>query len=141
MSEEIDVRTCGECGIRWGAPAEWWKARQEDKRTFYCPNGHSRVFHKSEADRLAEELSRTKQQLAERDDTIRRQRELREAAERSAAAARGQVTKLKKRASAGVCPCCNRTFLALGKHMAQKHPGFLAEPIDGANVVALKKPA
>jgi hypothetical protein len=67
------------------------------------------------------------QRIAEKDDEIRSERELREAAERSAAAAKGNVTKLRKRAAAGVCPCCNRTFLALQKHMAHKHPDFRAE--------------
>lgn len=44
-------------------------------------------------------------------------------------AARGQVTRLKNRAAAGVCPCCNRTFHQLVRHMAAKHPDFAAEPV------------
>ncbi len=42
-------------------------------------------------------------------------------AERSRAAARGQVTKLKNRIKAGVCPFCNRQFQNLKKHMESKH--------------------
>ena len=53
-------------------------------------------------------------------------REAREGAERRASAARGQVTKLKNRAAAGVCPCCNRQFQNLKNHMATKHPEFNA---------------
>lgn len=98
---------------------------------FWCAYGHKQHFTEGESEetKLRRERDRLAQQVAEKDDAIRFQRELREAAERSAAAARGQVTKLKKRAGAGVCPCCNRTFLALQKHMSQKHPTFTAENV------------
>jgi hypothetical protein len=132
MSEDL---TCYKCGILFGVPNHWVKTRREDKDWFYCPNGHQQHFTKSVTDDLAEKLSRAKQQLAEKDDDLRRQREFREAAERRTAAARGQVTKLKKRASAGVCPCCNRSFRELTLHMSQKHPHFLTE--DFENVIPL----
>ncbi len=34
------------------------------------------------------------------------------------------MTKVKKRAANGVCPCCNRTFSDLARHMKAKHPDF-----------------
>lgn len=37
---------------------------------------------------------------------------------------RNERDRLKQRASAGVCPCCNRTFQQLARHMAAKHPDF-----------------
>jgi hypothetical protein len=46
------------------------------------------------------------------------------------------VTKLKKRTSAGTCPCCTRTFANMAEHMKKQHPDFVAE--GGANVVRLK---
>lgn len=60
----------------------------------------------------------------------------REAAQHQSRAFKGVVTKLKKRAANGVCPCCNRTFVDLARHMAGKHPTFLAEEIlpEGATV-------
>jgi len=131
MAEDI---TCPCCGILYGVPEHWLKSRREDKESFYCPNGHSASFRKSRADRLAEELSRAKQQLAEKDDEIKWQRNLRDTAERSATAMRGHVTKLKKRASSGTCPCCKRTFKQLAAHMAQKHPAFMAEEIPGNGI-------
>tara|TARA_Y100000310_G_scaffold338946_1_gene430083 strand:- start:1163 stop:1354 length:192 start_codon:yes stop_codon:yes gene_type:complete len=48
----------------------------------------------------------------------------RDAAEKTASTYKGQVTKLKNRAKAGVCPCCNRTFQNLSRHMETKHPDF-----------------
>ena len=93
----------------------------------------------SEEDKLRHERDRLQQQLAQKDDAIAYQRQMRETAERQAAAKRGQVTKLKKRAAAGVCPCCNRTFVELQRHMATKHPTFTAEEVAHENVVSIIK--
>jgi hypothetical protein len=40
-------------------------------------------------------------------------------------AARGQLTKFKKRVGRGVCPCCNRHFKDLARHMESKHPELI----------------
>ena len=136
MSDTLEEHACGKCGIRFAAPSQWWDQKRETGEGWYCPNGHSRVFAEPESVKMRRERDRLAQRVAERDDEIKRQRELREAAERREAAQKANVTKLKKRAGAGVCPCCNRTFLALQKHMQQKHPKFVCEPAD--NVVPLK---
>lgn len=70
-----------------------------------------------------------KQQLARKDDEIAAQRRLRDHAERQASARKGQVTRLKNRAAAGVCPCCTRSFENLRRHMTTKHPTFKAEEV------------
>src|SRR5689334_14143643 len=133
-----EVGTCPECGMRFGAPKHWWNSRREDRRTFYCPNGHSQSYRESESDKLRQERDRLKQQVAQRDDEIRYQREAREHEERRVAAMKGQVTKLKKRASAGVCPCCTRHFTNLERHMTTEHPDFTKQPDAADNVVKLK---
>lgn len=100
--------------------------------TFYCPNGHEQhyVTGETQLDKMRRERDRLAQQVAQRDDEIRAQREHREAAERRASAARGQVTRLRNRAAAGTCPCCNRTFANMTRHMASQHPGFRAEELE-----------
>lgn len=35
----------------------------------------------------------------------------------------------KKRASAGVCPCCNRTVSQMARHMQAKHPDYNVVPL------------
>lgn len=40
---EMRVVTC-ECGLTWAAPEAWFKHRQRDHKTFYCPNGCPRWF-------------------------------------------------------------------------------------------------
>lgn len=93
---------------------------------FYCAYGHKQFYIEGESDetKLRRERDRLTQRLAEKDDEITRQRELREAAERRTAAARGQVTKIKNRVGHGVCPCCNRSFENLARHMASQHADF-----------------
>lgn len=134
------TETCCSCGMAFAMTREFHAARKaKPGSSFYCPAGHGQHYTgKSKEDQLAEHLSRERQRAARLEDEARIEREAREHADRRAAAARGQVTKLKKRAAAGVCPCCNRHFSDMARHMAQKHPGFVAEPVAGDNVVPIK---
>jgi phage/plasmid primase-like uncharacterized protein len=113
----------------WIPDALFDAAKRSEKVGFYCSYGHPLVFMEGESDldKMRRERDRLAQQLAQRDDRIREEREARETAERRAAAARGLVTKIKNRVGHGVCPCCNRTFSDLARHMAGKHPGYVAE--------------
>jgi hypothetical protein len=122
----MTYEVCASCGITFAAPAHFIDKRRQDGETFYCPNGHSLVFGKSETDRLKNELEQAKrwQELAEAREM--HQRDQREAAERSNRALRGVVTKTKKRAAAGVCQCCSRTFQDVARHMASQHPKYVA---------------
>lgn len=132
---KLQETNCPSCFIAYAVPEGFLDERIKSGKAFYCPNGHRLTYGDGEADRLRRERDRLAQQVAQRDDEIKRQREFREAAERREAAQKANVTKLKKRASGGVCPCCNRTFLALQKHMAQKHPNFACD--DASNVVTM----
>jgi hypothetical protein len=121
------ARTCHDCGVAYGLGAEFLKRRREDQRTFYCPNGHGAYFPEpkiTEADRLREQLEAARS-LAQRERTRR------ELAERQRSAAKGQVTKIKRRIAHGVCPCCNRSFADLARHMAGQHPDFVGEQAVG----------
>lgn len=115
---------CITCFVKFGVPHGFTARRREDKKSFYCPNGHSMSYTESEADRLRLERDRLKQQTARLLDEALDARAEADVERRRAAAARGQVTKLRKRAANGVCPCCNRTFVNLQRHMASKHANF-----------------
>lgn len=134
---------CYRCKSDMWMPQSQYETAQAMKSnfTFYCSYGHPQCFvdGESEEQKLRRERDILTQRIAQRDDEIKRQRELREAAERREAAQKANVTKLKKRASAGVCPCCNRTFLALQKHMTTKHPEYQKDA--GVNVVPMKRTA
>jgi len=124
----LDTYTCGECGVMFAMTRAFAGERVKDRRTFYCPNGHKRVFTgETEADRLKRELER------ERHDR-KRAEELRQVALKEARHNEIELRKTKtrlrntrERVKNGVCPCCHRSFVQLARHMATKHPGFNAE--------------
>ena len=60
IGDTLEHHQCGECGISFGMPASFLATLREDGKSFYCPNGHCRVFRPSEAQRLRDELARTK---------------------------------------------------------------------------------
>lgn len=117
---------CWKCGTAYLLPEPLYvSAKASEKISFFCPYGHEAHFPSKEQEgrfeALQRERDRLKQQLAEKDDTILAEKIARQEAERVAARAKGQVTRIKKRVSAGVCPCCNRHFPNLERHMATKH--------------------
>jgi RNase P subunit RPR2 len=125
------VWTCKTCGVVATCPADLYEQRRKSGGFNSCPSGHQWGWPKedSEDEKIRLERDRLKQQLAQKDDAIRYQRTQREAAEKLASVRKGQVTRLKNRAAAGVCPCCNRTVSQMAKHMQSKHPGFKAEEV------------
>lgn len=130
ISTEVKMRTeeCCNCGVLFAITEETYKRLRKSQEWFYCPNGHSQHYvGKTEVQKLREQLEaarETARSHAERADRAHRRAE---EADRSRAAYKGQVTKLKNRAKAGVCPCCNRTFQNLARHMASKHPDFTGD--------------
>jgi len=127
---DLEVTDCCNCGTYFAMPRRLYNARRQDGRTFYCPNGHPMVFSQSEVDRLKGELAKAARNL-ELSETRRRQaNERADAIERSRSAIKGQVTKIKNRIANGVCPCCNRSFANLHRHMCTKHPDYTGEPVE-----------
>jgi DNA repair exonuclease SbcCD ATPase subunit len=110
---------CGKCGGVYALNERYRRQREENGGSWTCPYCRCGWGY---TESIVSKL--TKQLEAER---VRVQNALSRAneAERDASAQRGQVTKVRnqlKRVAAGVCPCCNRTFQQLAKHMANKHP-------------------
>lgn len=105
------------CGIRHAIPAELDRQAHHNGTGVHCPLGHTWVYKQTKADRLERELAeeRRRRQAA---------RDLLDAEQRSHSATRGHLTRSKKRAAAGVCPCCNRTFQNVARHVSTKHPEF-----------------
>lgn len=122
---------CGKCGGTY-AINERFRAEQETVGgTWMCPYCQTSwgYGHNNENARLRQQLVAAEGREKWQRDRAERHRQAAETNARRAAAARGQVTKLKRRVSRGVCPCCNRTFADLARHMAGQHPDF-AVPVD-----------
>jgi DNA repair exonuclease SbcCD ATPase subunit len=102
--------------------------RQRDHATFYCPAGHPQCFAgESDVEQLQRQLAAAKQHAKELGEWADEQRTERKRAERQLAATKAAHTRTKNRIAHGVCPCCNRTFQNLARHMAGQHPDYTGQ--------------
>ncbi len=116
---------CPLCGVHYGLEERYREHRQDvpssdPTRHWHCPNGHRLCFTESKADEQRRRAERAEQRMARIEDE-------RNHAQRQLSAAKGQATRLRNRAANGVCPCCNRSFANLRRHMSNKHPDYKAE--------------
>jgi hypothetical protein len=95
---------CPYCQTGWGYFGETALAKEQRLR-------------KEAEDRLLRERARADQDKAR----LKEQRDYAKAQTRAQKAAK---TKLKKRIAAGMCPCCQRPFANLMRHMQNQHPDF-----------------
>jgi hypothetical protein len=115
FTDTLEVHTCCVCGVRFAVPERIIQNRRQHAGNFYCPNGHCIGWNKSEADKLREQLDAKNRELTAEKSASLALRMKCEAVEREA-------KRRAKRIHAGVCPCCNRTFSNLARHMKTKHP-------------------
>jgi hypothetical protein len=110
---ETLVTTSCWCGINLAVPSNLFRMAHDNGKSIYCPLGHSFGWSDTFQTKYEREQKR-----------VKATRDLLAAEERSHAATRGQMTKLKKRVHAGVCPCCQRSFQNVARHMKTKHPDY-----------------
>ena len=121
FTDTLVVVTCW-CGINHAVPADLrdFQQRQfdngEEQRGIYCPLGHQHIkAGTGKAKRLQRDLERSEARASERLAELETER-------RRHSATKGQLTKVKKRIGKGVCPCCNRHFTNVERHMERQHP-------------------
>jgi hypothetical protein len=125
----LSVFDCAHCGVLFGISTQLEKRRRDDGEGFYCPNGHANEFKDNELDKAKKRIAKLEEIAKARDVWLREERDRREAVERSLAATRGAVTKLRQKTDAGLCPYgCRRHFTNLERHIATKHKDELLEP-------------
>lgn len=127
---KLETTECSACGIIFAMPDYFLNDLRVSGRKFCCPNGHSLWFGKSEADKLKIELKRAERQAKLYEQWYQAEQEDHQHTRRRLAATQGVVTKTKKRIANGVCPCCNRHFVNLHRHMETKHPDYSSETED-----------
>ena len=116
---DLTITTCW-CGTRHAVPTELYSFQERQHRdggevtSIYCPLGHAHV--PAGKGRAAIERERREQLEAQLT-----------AAQDQLAAERREAKRAVKRAAAGVCPCCQRSFVQMQRHMKAKHPEFIAE--------------
>jgi hypothetical protein len=109
--------TCYTCGVPVYGPEIRYKAARDKGASWYCINGHATVFRESETDLLRKQLERATKEKEWAEQAAK-------TARHAESTAKGKLKAQTERVKNGVCPCCNRTFQNLGRHMATKHPEF-----------------
>lgn len=117
VTTQLRTESCCACGIVFGMPLDFYKECQSNtERWFFCPNGHRQHYTESEETRL-------RRQLENERDNVAYWRSQQALTEGSLRATKGHLTRLRKRAEAGVCIHCNRTFQNVARHMESQHGG------------------
>lgn len=115
----MTVVVCSACGIGFGIEEGhrlYWLDHPE--KNFYCPNGHSQHYPgPTEKERAIKRAEFAEREAANLRDVLTMET-------LSHRATKGKLTKMTKRVSNGVCPCCNRTFANVARHMGTQHPDF-----------------
>jgi len=120
-NETVTMATivCCECGVSFAVTSTFRNILMQDSsKWFCCPNGHKQHYTTSEADRLKRQLDAQKieherqTRILQNDLLIERKNN-------------EELSKKVKRIHKGVCPCCNRTFTNLKRHIATKHPEII----------------
>jgi hypothetical protein len=119
------VVCCNQCHITYAIPESLdkamlrWRGDKSNGWKTTCPMGHT-WWYVGEND--IERAERIAANARQREQATR---DLLHHEERSHAATKGHLTRQKRRASAGMCPCCNRTFQQLKRHMDGQHPEYV----------------
>lgn len=129
------IETCCECGVPFGITQDLYKSLQKSGDSFYCTNGHAQ--HYTRKRELEEQLESAQAKLAEEQEarewyaTMYRKnsRELKNT-KNSLRATKAAHTRTKNRIANGVCPCCNRQFMNLHRHMETEHPDYISQQKD-----------
>jgi hypothetical protein len=127
---DYSYKTCPICGINYAVDQTVMTYKQglpkgHENGSWHCPNGHSLVFRESDLDKWRREAEQARQENARLND-------LAVAEGRRADRAEREAKKVKKRAHAALCPCCNRSFSQLARHMKAKHPEVVQLPVKKA---------
>lgn len=113
------------CGTPFAVPSEMvaFQQKQHDdgwaQTAIYCPHGHTVIRSGEGRAKVLERQIASERQRHDQTKAELRETEFRRRAQKAA------TTKIKKRIAGGACPCCNRTFQNLERHMKSQHPDFV----------------
>ncbi len=127
----LKIMECGTCGVAFAMPQTIYETASKEGGWFYCPLGHCRGWKKQDAknaaDELRDEIAKLQSNIAYKNNQIESQKREVESQKQQIISAKRAKTKLENRIKNGVCPCCQRSFVNVQKHIATKHPEFTKE--------------
>lgn len=125
------VVSCHTCGVTYAIPesfnnsAKRWRGDKPNGWAICCPFGH--VWHYVGETELERE-KRLRRLANDRSGRLSSQLDQTKATLRAEKAAKTRIRnerdRIKNRVANGVCPCCNRTFKQLVRHMKTQHPDY-----------------
>lgn len=132
LGVSCQITQCINCGIPFTVPVVAWDHQIRMGGHHFCPNGHRQGWDaggETEFTRLRQERDRLKQGAAQKDDEIARERNLRRMAEKDAQRIADKAQRAAKRTLAATCPCCNRSFANLARHLKTQHQIVNGKPL------------
>ncbi len=117
---------CGTCGVWYTVPEIVYEHQRKMGGFHTCPSGHSWGWKQGQGEDAFDALRR------ERDQAVQEKARLEDEARAAWETANEQVAqrskierelkRVRQRITHGVCPCCNRSFANVQRHMKSKHP-------------------
>jgi len=123
---------CPCCWIEYAIPSALDSKLREMKalKSICCPNGHSWHYTgEREVDIERRKRQQLEQQNARLHDEAQAAIKVRNGALAREKRTRLELKRHKTRAAAGVCPCCNRSFVNMQRHMKTQHPEYNVVPL------------
>ncbi len=118
-SVTLEKHECGKCGGVYAITQRVVDHHRETGGFWHCPYCQiSWGYGESTADKLRKELDEKAKLLTAAKCEALRQSQLLEESDRKLSESNRKLNRVKN----GVCPCCNRTFQNLHRHMKIKHP-------------------
>lgn len=106
----FEIVTCANCHVQFMLTSRHVSQLRKSQEGFYCPNGHSISYGKSDCDKTKAELEKTKKRLEEAyeyNGQLRRETwELKD-----------KITEARK----SDCPHCGKRYIHLDKHIKKHH--------------------
>ncbi len=120
------IQECCNCGMQFAVTEEFEQRKRRDHTSFYCPAGHGQHF------KAMSDIEKVRREKIEAENRLQVQlnesRHAQLVAEKALAEETKKRRKIEKRIASGVCPCCNRQFDDLHRHMKSKHKEFALPP-------------
>ena len=124
FQSDFVVEECNRCFAPFAINAEHYRVRRNDGKPFWCPACGGSISYvvgeRAEQKRAREAEEKCARAQRDADNAKARAHQ----AEQRAVAVNKQYKRIRERVRAGLCPCCNRNFPALGEHIRHVHPDF-----------------
>ena len=121
ISTQLVLNDCPSCGVSFGLIENFDQRRRKDKKSFWCPNGHSLSYPGESDEKRIKRLENSLNHQTNVADMKRAELKTEKSAHRRTVGKLGAASKKLKRVDNGVCPECRRSFANVARHMKSQH--------------------